>query len=525
MKKKIVTAFLAVTMVLGLAACGGDSNTGSQDAGNDGNQEADGNGGDTGEGGSDVQEDNGEVWICTIPWPSIDESGDPAGLADVEAAINEITVPQIGVQVEIAPIYCYSLNQQQTLDVSSGGDLDLILCMLETNASYIKNEAIIPITDLYEEYGTDIQASIGEAVNAGAVNNVLYTVPTASLLGQSYGFVMRSDLMDKYGYSTEEQVMTPEEITELFGKIKEGEGAAFYPVSGLVDASMFVKYDDLGVSLRTGGILLDGDTDTVVNVYATEEFAAYANLMYQWAQAGYLNPDASFEDAPATQIAAGNFGSQFTSTQPGQEIWVGNTAGHDMTVVNVAGVDKPYSITTMLSNISWGISSNCDKPEKAMQLINLMFADNDFGTIMTAGLEGQTYEVVEADADGNMIIDFPEGLDMMSVPYYNLFGVWPHSKVQWAPNELRYFEELPAYNASVEYSPAFGYTFDTTGYESQLTALDAVYAQYQATIGGGKQDPATYLPEFLKALEDAGINEVIAANQEQYDAWKAANGN
>lgn len=160
-----------------------------------------------------------------------------------------------------------------------------------------------------------------------------------------------------------------------------------------------------------------------------------------------------------------------------------------------------------------------------MELIDLMFGNNNFGTIMTAGLEGQTYEVVEKDANGNMIIDFPEGLDMMSVPYYNLFGVWPNSKVQWAPNELEYFEEMPKFNAAMEYSPAFGYTFDTTGFESQLTALDAVWAQYQATILGGKQDPAGVLPEFLKALEDAGINDLIAANQEQYNAWKEAAGN
>ncbi len=521
MMKKVTAAFLAAVMVMGLAACGGGDGSAPADGGNQDNAGEQGN--DGAEGQENAGEDR-EVWTCTIPWPSIDESGDPAGLTDVEAAINEITVPEIGVQVEIAPIYCYNLNQQQTLDVSSGGDLDLILCMLETNASYIKNEAIIPITDLYNEYGKNIQASLGEAVNAGAVKNELYTVPVAATLGQSYGFIMRSDLMEKYEYSKEEQSMTLEELTELFKKVKEGEGEAFYPVAGLTDVMMFLKYDDLGVSLRTGGILLDGDTDTVVNVYGTDEFAKMASTIYEWAQAGYLNPDASMEDSPATQVAAGNFGGQFSNTSPGQDVWVGNTAGSDMTTIHIKGMEN-YSITTMLSNISWGISANCDKPEKAMELIDLMFGNNNFGTIMTAGLEGQTYEVVEKDANGNMIIDFPEGLDMMSVPYYNLFGVWPNSKVQWAPNELEYFEEMPKFNAAMEYSPAFGYTFDTTGFESQLTALDAVWAQYQATILGGKQDPAGVLPEFLKALEDAGINDLIAANQEQYNAWKEAAGN
>lgn len=111
---------------------------------------------------------------------------------------------------------------------------------------------------------------------------------------------------------------------------------------------------------------------------------------------------------------------------------------------------------------------------------------------------------------------------MTSVPYYNLFGVWPNNKGQWAPSSMDYFSEVDAFNARAEYSPAFGYTFDTAEYSSQLAAVDSVVAQYRYTIDGGKSDPATVLPEFLSALEDAGINDLIAANQEQYDAWKAA---
>lgn len=41
-------------------------------------------------------------------------------------------------------------------------------------------------------------------------------------------------------------------------------------------------------------------------------------------------------------------------------------------------------------------------------------------------------------------------------------------------------------------------------------------------IQGGKVDPAEQLPAFLQALEDAGINDVIAAKQAQYDEWRAA---
>lgn len=507
MKKmsKAVAALLAASMIAGLAACGsGDSSSSS---------------GSANTGSADSSSDSEEVWTCVIPWPSIDESGEPEGLADVEAAINEITVPEIGVQVEINPIYCYNLNQQQTLSISSGDKLDLVLCMLETNASYIKNGSIMEITDLYQQYGQTIEENLGESVNACAINGKLYTIPVVSVKGQSYGFIMRSDLLDKYGYSTDSQTMSVDELEEMFAKVKEGEGDTFYPIAGLPDTAEFIKYDDLGVSLSTGAIMLNGDTDTVVNFYATDEYKAYAERMYDWAQKGYINPDASSQDSPATLVAAGGYGGQFSSVQPGQDTWVGNTAGYEMTSITIEGLEA-YSITTNLSNISWGISSTCENPEKAMQLLNLFYSDNDLGTIMSAGLEGATYEVADSDDEGHIIIQFPEGLDMMSVPYYNLFGVWPNNKSQWTPTEISYFDEVEAYNASVEYSPAFGYTFDTSGFETQLTSVDAVKTQYNDTISGGKADPETTVAEFVKALEDAGINDLIAANQEQYNSWK-----
>ena len=64
--------------------------------------------------------------------------------------------------------------------------------------------------------------------------------------------------------------------------------------------------------------------------------------------------------------------------------------------------------------------------------------------------------------------------------------------------------------------------YATDEYASQIAAIDSVVAQYQEAIQGGKVDPAEQLPAFLKALEDAGINDVIAAKQAQYDEWKAA---
>ncbi len=506
MKSKLLSLMLASTMVLSMAACGGGNTDSATSGGASDSQAAD-----------DSSTADDEVWECVVPWPSIGDS--PVGLEDVEAAINEITVPEIGVQVTLNPIYCYDLNSQQTLMISSGDKLDLCLIMLETNSSYVRNGSIIDLNDLYEQYGSNIKNYLGDAVDACSVNGTIYSIPVGSTLGEQYGFLLRSDLLEKYGFDSSDRDVTYDEMTEILAAIKEGEGSGFYPLYSGGSIDCYVAYDVLGTSASSGVIMLDGDTDTVVNLYATDEYAEFAQLMYEWAQAGYISPDASASDAGTDLVKAGINGGQASSTNPGQGQWAANNAGYAMTALTTI---PAYAETTALSNVSWGITPNCDNPEKAMQFIDLMYADNDLGTILSAGLEGQSYEIVDQDDEGNMIIQYPDGEDSSTIPYYNMFGVWPNNKTQMAPLTLDYFTELDEFNANIEYSPAFGFTFDSDEYASQIAAIDSVVAQYQEAIQGGKVDPAEQLPAFLQALEDAGINDVIAAKQAQYDEWRAA---
>ena len=524
MRRKMISLLLAGCLILGLAACG-NSGSGSSSAPKAGETQAGSEAATktaaedretTADDGGSTAAD-GDVWECVIPWPSIGDA--PAGLADIEAAVNEITIPSIGVKVVINPIYCFDLNSQQTLMISSGDKLDLCLIMMEPNTSYVNNGSIIALNDLYATYGANINSSMGDAVEACSVNGNLYSIPVASAMGNSYGYLMRSDLLEKYGFDSTDRKITLDEFEKILAAIKEGEGNAFYPIANLNTYDAFFRYDELGSSVGCGVLMLDKDTENIVNLFESEEYAAYAQKTYEWAQKGYISPDATSTDGAAELIKAGGYGGQGSSVNPGQSQWSTNASGYDMTSLEVIA---PYSKTTNLSSISWGITANCDNPEKAMQLIDLMFGDNNFGTIMGSGLEGASYEIVESNEDGDMIISYPEGLDSTTVPYYNMFGVWPNNRAQFAPLSLDHFKQLDEFNANMEYSPAFGYTFDATEQSTKVAAIESIIAQYKDAINGGKVDPATQLPAFIAALKDAGIDEVIQANQAQYDAWKSA---
>ena len=75
-------------------------------------------------------------------------------------------------------------------------------------------------------------------------------------------------------------------------------------------------------------------------------------------------------------------------------------------------------------------------------------------------------------------------------------------------------------NASASQSKAFGCQFDTTECADAVTACTNVVTQYSNPIlSGSVQDVDASVAEFQQALEDAGINEIIAVKQAQLDAY------
>ncbi|MBO4510923.1 MAG: DUF3502 domain-containing protein [Lachnospiraceae bacterium] len=95
-----------------------------------------------------------------------------------------------------------------------------------------------------------------------------------------------------------------------------------------------------------------------------------------------------------------------------------------------------------------------------------------------------------------------------------------------SPGTDDYIDQWEAFTASAEVSPILGYMFSDAEYQTESAAITNVINQYLPTLSNGacESEEATnaYIDEFVNALEAAGINDVIAGNQEQLDAYLAA---
>ena len=286
-----------------------------------------------------------------------------------------------------------------------------------------------------------------------------------------------------------------------------------------------MAYDKVTGDLAGGVLMLDRSFEdmTVYNLFETEEYAAYCDMMYRWAQKGYISPDAAVTtEAPEVLLATNNYFGEFYWAQPKELEELSINVGHDMTTINIV---PGYVANGGGQPIMWNIPITSENPEKAMETLNYIYKNKEAAWLLQFGLEGQSYEVVEENSETKLIKYLD---DTSKLPYYQVYGVFG-DRLQWpalSPLKIDHYERLKANDDAIpetRYSPALGYSFVQESVSTEIAAVKTVIEQYTPSFNSGALDPAKALPEFRSALKDAGIDKVITENQRQLDEWAANN--
>jgi putative aldouronate transport system substrate-binding protein len=146
------------------------------------------------------------------------------------------------------------------------------------------------------------------------------------------------------------------------------------------------------------------------------------------------------------------------------------------------------------------------------------------------GLEGRDWvDTGLGSSEDDKVVTFPDGLDAFSVPYYAYFtcGIMGNEYIDWlyvgadgTVSDRRAEHKEFMENAVI--SPIYGFTMDTANVKTAVASISNVESQYLGGLLTGELDPDVYIPEFISALENAGINDVITEAQSQLDAWEAS---
>lgn len=265
-------------------------------------------------GKADTEEGGEELTEIIWQYPTtIDTTSE--GFINMENALNELMEKDVGVHVSFEPVDLMDTQNDAILKVSAGEKLDIILTAFTNIGNVVSKGLIIPLDELLEEHGQDILEHSYTKEMCGYQGET-YGVCTGDAISKTYGYLIKKEYWDKYNLAeetdwSEDKFYTTEELEHIFEIMKEGEGENFYcdvPWNTTQEPmnNGYMAYDELAGHLA-GGVLTmeDGKFDTTVrNLFETEEYKEYCQMRYEWAQKGYIAPDAATTtEMPDTVVA------------------------------------------------------------------------------------------------------------------------------------------------------------------------------------------------------------------------------
>lgn len=505
-KRKSILTWLLVIAMIGslLSACG--SNNGGEAEGDSSSSEPE------------------TVSFATLSFNKI-----PNDLSRITEAINKITREKINVEVDLKIYGPADYAQKVNLALQSGEKLDLFTGW-EQFPNYASKKQLYPLNDLIAEHGQELKAILDkdfgpDLLEATTIDGEIYGIPANRGMSIPVNFVYDADLLRELGFS-EDDIDSVDDLPAIFDAVQQHKPdiVPFGPINvnpsdtALMQLLKGVhKVDYLTDSSGVGVVI--GDSGEVVNYYETNVFKEGVGMMREWYQKGYLQKDAAVATSPFSEMIASGRGFSFMGGYGGMAAGKALSAqmGKNVEMTRIAPF---YFDTNAVIAVTWMMSSTTKVPEASMKFLNLLFSDEELLNTLLHGIEGEDYVKVDEHH-----VKFPDGKDAATVEYTSNLssGLLGSESLQyqlegtdWSDIELKLKE-----NKETERSPYFGFIFNQNEVKTEISAVNNVVNQYLPGLVTGSLDPEEVIPQFVKALNDAGADTIIEAKQQQLDAWLA----
>lgn len=501
MKKRILAAMLTLSMVVSMTACGNSEAGGSKDsAKNNGNGD--------------------EPYTVTMVLNGSTQPDEER----IEQKINEILEPELNANLDIVVLPWASASQQLQLMLSGDEKIDVFYTQATNAVQYMNAGQIIDMSELIDKYGTNIKQIYGEDIaKINQIEGFVYGMPNQIERGSIPAVFMRKDLVEKYNIDTS-QIKEPKDLESVFETVKAGEPdmTMLYSINdGDTPVTRLFRGDNLSDNNYLGVLMDQTNSTKLENFFATDWFKDTTTMLYNWYQKGYISQDAGTNTENwRTVCKAGNLFSLFFAYHPGTPVEFESSTGYDFEIVPF--YNEPIINSSSYNGVTFSIAQNSENPEKTMEVLDYIYGSSEIMNLLNWGEQDKDYVIEDAD---NGIINFPEGITSDNAGYnLNLGWELPNQFIayKWTGSDPQLWEKMEEFNSSAKSSKAVGFLFDSSNYSSEIAALSNIVKQYSGALYSGSGDPDELIPELLEALDDAGINEVIQAKQEQLDAFLAA---
>ena len=446
-----------------------------------------------------------------------------------------------GVVVEFE---CYSTadySEKWKLKSVSQEKMDIVWCGWSLDyVTEVKKGMFLPLDDLIDEYAPDLKKEIPEnMLQKQMVDGELYSIPCMQqMVSWVPSFDIRLDIYQKYN-----DIIDLDKIADFFASHDKMDIQCWNEVEKyikLLDDNGDLKYGVMGFANNAEKgyewvrnpykIEESGDDYSTINYYRTPEYKLFTQVYSDWYKKGYIKPNYANSNNAQEEInfeikSSGGYliGQGYFPTE--SEIESAEEMGIEPYVtIPFCGTHYiPYAAAAT----AVAIPSNCENPEKAIQLIDLMNTEKgkDLYNLLVYGIENVHYKKVTEDT----IIPF--GYDYSGVPtQYTAYGQY-----KWVIGNTFNAYEIYGDNISPVLKKDFiekinneavpsklmGFTLDTTPIKDELKQVDAVVEEYAPLLNTGfTEDAESVYNEFVEKLIKAGDDKIIEEINRQINEWR-----
>ncbi|MBC7958718.1 MAG: ABC transporter substrate-binding protein [Vallitaleaceae bacterium] len=446
----------------------------------------------------------------TIKWYMLGD--DQEDLPLVLEEINKLLTPKTNAILDLQLADFGSFNDKMKLIITSGEDYDLTFTsnwMNDFNANMSIN-AFRPLDDLIAKVSPNFYDIVPESVmDVSKVNGQHYAVPNQQILATQWGFFVQKEYADKYGLDVT-TIKKPQDLEPFLEQIKNNEPDV-YPAGSYSEMTkilycqegIYESYFDADDAKLTALNL--ADLDITRNIY---------DVVYNWFDKGYLRKDSITVTDDTADKKANKYVVTFGVSKPGGLIEMNNSTGIEWVG---APLTEPYLNADAGMPTMNAMNINCQNPEEAMKVLEVVNSDKEIYNLLVFGIEGTHYDLV----DGFVQVREDSKYKMNGVAWAigNQFNAL--YQVGQAPDTWEITKKL---NDDAKVSALRGFTFNPEAVQTEIAQTTAVNDEFGKMLYFRGDNRDGLFDDYREKLKNAGNDAVIAEYQRQVDEWSAANG-
>lgn len=456
----------------------------------------------------------------TITLTFVTPGGEPTDAQKRWDAINKKMADDgLNIAIKFTFIGWDAWEQKTNLMLTTGEAFDNLTVMEDwiRTAVYAGRGAILPIDEYLDEY-PNLKAAFPDYVWENMrINGKIYAVPVfyREWANDYEEMSYRKDLLEKYKLPVP---ATVQEMIDTADKIKQAEkDPNLYIVKkpNNVMHTIHREYDTYPFNVVDDLIYVDqqGNVKSWVETPEFKQDSLYFRDMYK---RGLIHPD--ILTLPLDQITK--------PTVEGTALFAMGNVNENIVQIKAVKPEAEYAVfrfapdkpkmRPLLGNAN-AIPISSKHPEAMIQFYDWLYSKQENYDLLVYGFEGDWFKDL---GPGKMELLRPVGNEV-DFPEWK---VGNYKYVRFASNLHPSLIESRKIDESVVNAINLGFVFDTEAVSVEYANLLAEIKTSVYPLKMGVADFDSFYPKALDKLKKAGLDKVVAAYKEQFEAWLAAKG-